>query len=235
MTATYGSAMHTEWMKPFKQSTYSFDALYEKDEWGVTQYERLFPLEYRSKAWEWHFGFMRSLLSFWHFVKERVIEVYAIELPLRSKKYQYAGTLDFVCRMQFNGKEVLAIIDLKSNMFSQLEGKTKTFYPDHELQLELQKQLWIENFGSDEPIFLFNFAPNAWRGDEPTYTLKNQTKSKFGKPVKVGRKMVPLWELKALEALAEPINIPPTTITQFSGEFSIKNFDYSQHIHKITL
>lgn len=237
--AVFGSALHEQSFLPIiNKAGYDFDKLKRKDSFGISNFQKLFPREYWNTSTRWYYAFTRSLLSFWFFCQERVEQVIAVEIPLRSKKYGYAGTLDFVCLLRFNGKTVFAIIDLKSFFFTLFSKKeSKKFYDSHELQLELQKNLWRENFkelpGKGEKIYLFNFSPNAWR-DKPSYTLKNQTKNKFTKQVKIvgGRRYVPLWQLHM--SMAEGIDLPkpPDTILDIIGKFDdIRNFNWENHIH----
>ena len=242
--AIFGTVLHAEAFRPLVDNKgYSFDKLKEKDRFGISNYQKLYPKQYWEVAPGWYYAFSRSLLSFWQFVKERVIKVLAVEIPLRSRKYGYAGTLDLVCIIMFQGKPRFAIIDLKSFFFTLFTKKeSKQFFDSHRLQLELQKQLWVENFGYPElegeevnKIYLFNFAPNNWR-DKPTYTLENQTKNKFASTVKIGRKVVPGWRLHLAQAKLYDLPKPPSKTVDIVGSFdSFDNFNWEDHVLNIQI
>lgn len=120
------------------------------------------------KQW-WIKSLQKDLLSFAQFVNEHNVKPLAIEVTLASRKLGIAGTIDLICKMEFNRKIVLAIVDFKS-------GK-KGFHEAHEIQLHAYKQIWEENY-PDMPIeYVFNWAPSDWR-TKPAYHLKNQTESK---------------------------------------------------------
>jgi hypothetical protein len=240
--AVFGTALHEQAFKPLiEDGTYSFDWLAEKDRNGWTNYSKLHPKEYWEKSRNWYYSFTRSMMSFFQFCTDRVEQVLAVEIPLRSDRFKYAGTLDLVCLLRFNGKIVLAIIDMKSFYFTiHTEKKEKTFYDTHELQLELQKNLWLENFGvpfyngKELPIMLFNFSPNNWR-KEPTYTLKNQTKNRFTEMMKVtSRVRIPVWQNYARMGMQDNIHVPKTNVVDIYGEVeNVFDFKWQNHIQTV--
>lgn len=235
--AVFGSAIHEQSFFPLKHGKgYDFDWLSQKDGRGISNFQKLFPKEYWDICGGWKYGFTKSLMAFFQFVQEKVTEVIAVEIPLCSNKYGYAGTLDFVGKVMFNGKERLCIMDMKSNFFTLMSGDTKkTFFDTHELQLELQKQLWLENFGGDEDIMLFNWSPNNYR-EKPTYTFENQTKNQFAARTKIGRKNVYVWELYLALAKAKKLPQPPSKIMEIVGGFeSIEKFNWEDHVLTINL
>lgn len=243
-TAIFGSVFHKEAFDTLKDdSGYDFDILKERDKFGVTNFQKLFPKEYWEESLKWHYSFTRSLMSFFQFCKDRIIKVLAVETPLRSRKWGYAGTLDLVCIINFKGKYRFAIIDLKSFKYTAYtKKKSKEFYDSHELQLELQKNLWLENYGwpevDGEPvkdIYLFNLSPNNWR-DKPTYNLENQTGGKYSDPVKHGRKAIKGWELFLLQSKLQDLPTPPSKTLDIVGSFdSIHNFNWEDHVYQTDL
>jgi hypothetical protein len=108
----------------------------------------------------------KALASFDAFAKEYEVEPLAIEILLHSKRNVFAGTADLVCRMNYKGRRVLALVDFKSG---------ENFYRDHAVQLEMYAIAWDEHYGADYPIeYLFNWSPKDWR-KAPTYNLKEQS------------------------------------------------------------
>jgi hypothetical protein len=108
----------------------------------------------------------KALASFDAFAKEYEVEPLAIEILVHSKDHVFAGTADLVCRMNYKGRRVLALVDFKSG---------ENFYRDHAVQLEMYAIAWNEHYGADYPIeYLFNWSPKDWR-TKPTYNLKEQS------------------------------------------------------------
>ena len=109
----------------------------------------------------------KDVLSFIQFIKEKNVTPIAIEYPVINN--YFAGTIDLICEMDFNGKRVIAIVDYKS-------GK-KGFYDSHRVQLHAYKNI-LEETTDIKIDMLFNFAPKDWRITEtikPTYDLENQS------------------------------------------------------------
>lgn len=80
--------------------------------------------------------------------------------------FPFAGALDLVCELDWQGKRITAIVDLK----------TGRIWPNHPYQLEAYKLLWNHNFPECPVEMIFNWRPKDWnKQKEPTYQLKNQT------------------------------------------------------------
>ena len=71
----------------------------------------------------------KDLMAWVAFCQERNVEPIAVEIPLVSRTHKVAGTCDLVCRLDFNGKRELAIVDIKSG------GS----YEDHAVQLDMYR------------------------------------------------------------------------------------------------
>ncbi len=137
-----------------------------------------------------------DLFALTSFIQDYNFEPIAIELPLISTKYKFAGTLDALGYITIgngqNGKilksdikkdkngnivenktrRVLAIIDWKTGR--------KGFYRSHEAQLHMYYLLVQENFPEfqHQEIRLYNWAPKYWENpDDPKYHFKDQTNS----------------------------------------------------------
>jgi hypothetical protein len=113
-------------------------------------------------------------VAFLQFLKDKEVKVISTEKIILDEEYCIAGTIDLLCYMNFNGKRVKALIDIKS---SKENGTNRTFSASHEAQLHAYMQALNKSICKDERVEMcFNFSPNNWQS-EPTYTLKNQTKS----------------------------------------------------------
>lgn len=164
LAAAYGTFMHSQFERLIINRKYDFDnsanvlrGYMERENIP----ERVFG--------EWSERIRKDVLAFAQFVKDYNVRPLAVEIGLVSSRYHYAGCVDLPCVMtDKKGKEYTAIVDFKSGR--------KGFYEDCELQLELYRMMWEENFGIKVDK-IYNFAPKDWR-KEPTYTLKDQTDSK---------------------------------------------------------
>ena len=144
----------------------------------------------------WKRELTRDLLALVAFYREHNVTPVAIEPVVACKGLglYYAGAIDLVCHMDIKVKgffgevyktgdkrgqpketnetqRVMAIVDYKS-------GKNG-FRTSHEAQLAMYKFALMESWAVDEELYLFNLSPKDWTGDSPTFTLKDQTNSKF--------------------------------------------------------
>jgi len=146
----------------------------------------------------WETRLREDLFALHEFLCDYQFEPLFAELPLISKQYKFAGTIDTVGFLTIgsgqNGKilqrdikkdkdgnvvenktrRVLAILDWKSGKHG--------FYKSHEAQLHMYRLLVEENFPQlvqDYDVRLFNWAPKDWdEEDDLKYYLKDQTESK---------------------------------------------------------
>lgn len=239
--AVYGTAFHVQAIAPIIGTDpihgqgYDFDWLSETDEYGQTNFSKLFPPEYRFECHKWQRSFMKGLLAWFVFVQERIERVVAIELPLRTQK-GVAATIDVVAVVKFGSKSVNAIIDIKSlltNMGDEEsdEKDAKSFYDSHEFQLETQKMIWNENYGNVFPVtHVFNWTPKNWKS-EPTYTWKNHTDNQFSAQSSfLGRKMSVL-DFYFNIAKVRKLYSPPSKVATLVGKIqNIQSFDWTQHV-----
>jgi len=247
-TAAFGSAFHEQAMLPLKGTHpvhgkgYNFDWLSELSEENpkATNFEMLFSVEHRMHAGKWLYMFKKGLMSWFKFLQDKVVDVWAVEIPLRSKTKGLALTADFIAVIKFYKKDTPCIIDLKSHMFSMGSKEVKKkFYESHQFQLEAQKFVWNENFPDKKISHVFNWAPNSWR-DSPTYNLQNQTANKFADTVtidlgKYSKKMTRM-EAMLTHAKAMELDKPPTSVGDIRGSFEdINQFDFNNHILNIKL
>lgn len=139
------------------------------------------------KADFWTQKLQEDLYALNSFATDYNFEPLAIELPLISKKYRFAGTIDAIGWLHIgsgvNGRilkkdkelrKVLAIIDWKTGRHG--------FYASNEAQLHMYRLLAEENFPEilkDTQLCLYNWAPKDWENEEDQkYVLKEQSESR---------------------------------------------------------
>lgn len=140
-------------------------------------------------AEDWAYHLPRNLAAWIQFTIDNKVEVLAVEYPVWSDKYSIATLVDIYCEMTFSKKRVKAIINIKKGATDGHEDENKVFYDAHDLQLQIEKTLWLESSGLPLDM-VFNWSPNNWV-NEPSYTLKNWTdKTKY--PADVLADMLPI-------------------------------------------
>lgn len=155
-----------------------------------------------------------DIVAFAKWIKDYDVRPYAVEIALYSPSLGCAGMIDLVANLreyslddeqkavekagadaekvakahEKYGARIDAIVDFKS-------GK-KGFYESYEIQLEIYRRMWNEQF-PDTPIErIFNIAPKNWLGTVkkvPSYSFEEQT----DKPSAL--KIEPILNLYALE------------------------------------
>ena len=185
VAAMYGTLMHLEIGKFLINQNYDFEQIEEVVENYLS--ENTF---YQPETKEWAKKLRNDLCSFIQFYLDYQVVPLGIEYVLLSER-GYGTLIDLVCNMtiQVDGldyenpyitgarkgeprgckidKEIRAIINFKSGRHG--------FYRSNGLQLEAERQLWEENF-PDLPLdAAYNWSPKEWRGETPTYNLKDWT------------------------------------------------------------
>lgn len=230
--AAYGTAYHVCCAMMIKDKGFDFDWLSRRNG-KLTNFEHLLG-EHSHMGPAWIDGFKKGLACFFQFMAERVIEVYALEMPVKSV-LGYAATLDLVCKMKFGRQEVIGTVDLKSMIIVPGSNKKKEFHTGHEFQLEGQKFAWNENF-PDLPItHCFNFAPVNFKGDVPTYELKDQSNTRFAQSVITEHGPINLFvNYVQIGKAMGYMNKPTSKLAFVHGKFE-GVFDCSKHIINYTL
>lgn len=233
----HGNGYNFDWLS---ERYVSPDGSYRKitDENGdryLTNFDTMIPKDWRHKSYKWLDFFKRGLMSWIVFLQERVVRVWAMELPLKSDKLQVAMTLDFVAEIKFgNGKNNnrLSYLDIKSALYAD-EDKKKTYFDSHQLQMELGRYIWNENY-DDKITHMFNWSPINFKKEIPTFTFENQTDNKFAIPAILGGQTFHQLELMSAGLQARGEMKPPRGTLDIIGSFSDwKTMDYSKHIVKI--
>ena len=174
---------------------------------------------YPHLAAEWMDYYCESIASWMAFVKEKNVEVLAVEFPLFDEEWGIAGLVDIVAEMDFNRKRRKCIIDIKRNARS---GEMK-----YAFQLQAQKEVWNKKYPDIFEIEgIFNWSSKNWtrtKGRNPSYDLVNRTVNKFSSTMSSRLSYI----------RQEGIISPPITHLLFRGEFSLEGLseiDLSQII-----
>lgn len=188
--ADYGTLMHIEFENVLKAlingGTYDLDKIPEYVEAycmdnNIVNCDKVMYVE----------DLKQDILGFCKFLFDYNVKPLAIEMVLKCDALGTGGALDLVCTLDidvkgFYGetyasgaqkgqpkeskqkKTFKAIIDFKSSR--------KGVHENHEIQLEIYKAAFKENFPQfkDEELKLFNFRPKNWQ-KSPDYVLTDQT------------------------------------------------------------
>jgi hypothetical protein len=248
--AVFGTIFHVEATKPLKGDDpihgngYDLDWLDKEipGQWTLTEtgerikltnFHMLIPRGYRHLAEEWIRPFKKGLLAWMQFLHEKVEDVIAIEVPIFDEEYLVGGTLDLVHTSTFYGKLRGWYTDIKSFLFNELEHRKKTYFPEHEFQLELSKFVWNREYGDlFEITHLANWSPKNWKGSKPTYTWKNQTNNRYAEEVQLlGQKMLRIQvELERAKAM-DLVKFPSSAMTMGGKVENWRNFNSENHIN----
>lgn len=242
----FGSLFHVEAMKPIHGKDpvhgkgYNFDWLdqivpgefYRGQDGGIypaTNFHCMVPLEWRWKANDWRYAFKKGLLSWFYFIKTRVVEVFAVEYAVRCMKRRIAATIDMVHTSPFYGKDRLCITDIKSFLFSPGGDESKSFYDSHEFQLAVCKTLFNELHAEQlgmEVTHVFNWAPKDfrkppkdWSDKYVPYNWVNQTSSRYNQMVNVNGQQKLAADVVIDSAHAMKWVEPATKIADIRGAF----------------
>lgn len=159
-SASYGTLMHVLAAEYLMTGAFDLGTI----DLRIDQYREENGIAFNTD--EWSGRLCKDLLAFAQFCEEKNLKVIAIEIPLASSVYRYAGCIDIVAEIDFNKKRHRVIIDMKSGR--------KGFFETHEIQLHAYRTLWNENY-PDQPVELvFNWAPKDWE-KSPTFAFENQT------------------------------------------------------------
>lgn len=184
--AEYGTFMHMQHAELAITRKYNLDLLKPKlEEYIKTR--NVDPELFN----EWASELKKDILAFAQWILDYDVKILAVELPLKSDKWGFSGTMDIFCELNREisgdfgefyktGKNAgqpkaskktirsLAVVDEKSGR--------KGFGESAALQLECYKILFKENFPkyANKDIAIYNWSPKEWR-KSPTYNFIDQT------------------------------------------------------------
>ena len=162
----------------------------------------------------------KDITAFAQFMIDKKVKPIAVEVVIKSDRFNVAGAVDLLCTLEFRKKRRFAIIDFKSSK--------KNFYENNEIQLEYYKQAVLETWPSfkEEDIMLFNWSGKDWRSS-PAYNLKNQTNLHSENEIELYSK---LYKEKTK---SNPVG--DTQIVDFNGKISLGKGDISENYSVQTL
>ena len=181
--AEYGTLMHHTFGEFMMEKKYNFDLT----EGFIKNAIAMGVIKYYKEDWIEELN--KDVAAFAMFCHDYKVEPLAIELVMVSKD-GYGTLIDLVCKMheEVDGfdydnpyksgkrkgqpreikikKDITALINFKSGKHG--------FYEEHEVQLEFERRLFVENYPDIKIDAIYNWAPKDWKG-KPSYTLKDQT------------------------------------------------------------
>lgn len=145
----------------------------------------------------WLNDLLKDAMSIYQWSEDCEVVPLLVEFPVLHVGLGIAGMVDLLCELNIEEKgyfgetyksgerkgepkeskrtkRVRAIVDFKS-------GKSG-FYRSHEIQLLMYRIAYsamVQGVGEEEQqeIYIFNVAPKDWRGEIPTYSMKDQSDS----------------------------------------------------------
>ncbi|WP_165358990.1 hypothetical protein [Spirosoma sordidisoli] len=118
---------------------------------------------------EWTTRLNKCVASYAQFCYEYQVEPVLIEGMLASDELGIGGTVDLVAYLT---------IPKFGRVLAQVDFKSGGIYSSAELQLVINKLIFEENFPHLEIERMYSWAPKDFQ-KEPTYTLKDQGKTRF--------------------------------------------------------
>jgi hypothetical protein len=166
------------------------------------------------------FELKKDLLSFIQFTIDKEVKAHAIEYQVYNNLF--AGTIDLICEMNFNGKRVNAIVDYKSGR--------NGFYDSHRVQLHAYKSLLKECQNLDVDM-VFNFSPKDWRLTEtikPTYNLENQSDAVWSEKWNLYSELFRLDLHQQKETTIKNITLNNIITNDFNNLVTIEEYEMSK-------
>jgi len=181
---------------------------------------------YKSEALEWEAEITNDIFSYLVFRKERNVETIAAEFPICSDEYGLGGCIDRVIRLDFDGKRINAILDLKSGR--------KGFWDNHKAQLHGYMKIWNDLFGNVFPVtHCFNLAPaaNAIKA-KSKYKLENQTDAVLSGETEPIKNYI---HSLLSQAKGRGMVNPPVSHYDLRGGFDLDTFNPEEHIIQVKI
>lgn len=214
----YGTLMHICFGELIISEQFDLSTVYDKAEQHIRENGLIIDPR------EWGDKLKMDILSMAAFIRDYEVEPLAVEIMLASRDIGIVGVIDLVCKMndkkytestsKAKRKRITALIDFKSG---------KSFYESHEVQLELYKLIFNENFPEIEIEGIFNWSPKDWRR-EPSYNFVNQTD-------KPSSQKVPLYlELANIDGVDYD-----KSVKSIGGVLSLKEKDLTKHYEVVNL
>lgn len=172
--ANFGTFFHIQAAELTRSGNYDLSKLPTL----IEQYRQQHDLS-KSETAYWLQQQAKGLQSWFATMEAYNISPIAIEIPLFSDAYGFAGTIDLVCEMDAKNYTDKTPPEKRQRVIAIIDWKSGGIFEDYAFQLELNRVSWTECFPDSAPItHLYNWTWNDWR-KEPTFTLKNQNGTKY--------------------------------------------------------
>lgn len=170
--------------------------------------ERWASMESISDTEGWHEDAWKGLMSWMQTMNDYEIIPLAIEVPLAHPE-GFAGTIDLVCEMNAAKYTEKTPPENRNRIIAIIDWKTGYIYPDHAIQLFINKRIWEHNFPNKAIDRVYNWTWRDWK-TKPSYDLRNQTDSEEAGLIK---HYIDIWKTKFYNK--------PRTIKTANGVLSI--------------
>lgn len=174
MRASFGTFWHVQAAVYTENQEYDLDSLQPTIQgWG----------ENKGVATDgWHTDAWKGLLAWTRFMNDYNVQPIAIEIPL-AHPGGFAGTIDLVCQMNAKKYTDKTAPEDRKRITAIIDWKTGYIFPDHAIQLHLNKKVWEHHFPGHPIDKVFNWTWRDWRS-KPSYELRNQTSSEEAELIK---------------------------------------------------
>jgi len=158
--AAYGTLLHLCCAEFLRNGSFDLDDVPERIAIYTSNHNIQFNVH------QWRYDLQQDMIAFAAMCAERNVELIGVEVPIASSSLGYAGTSDILCRMNFERKRVVALIDVKS-------GRNADSL-EYMLQVTAYQLLWnLSPAGNHSCVtHIFLWHPSAWT-TKPASVLKN--------------------------------------------------------------
>lgn len=190
--ADYGTLMHICFSDYLLRRTFDIETIPAR----IDTFKRTNRISYDTRFWRYELE--KDMMAFHVYCYVHDVKPVAISIMLMSEKLGIAGEIDVVVDKKIGTGQNGNILktDITFNKDGSLkEDRTRRvlciedwksgrhgFYPQHEAQLHLYKNLWEDNFPFMPIDRVFNWSPKEWN-TEPAYTVKDQTDSREARKI----------------------------------------------------
>jgi hypothetical protein len=128
--AEYGTFFHIEAGNFFASGEYDFgpNGWLAEDRLSAYMLQSIGESDYKKLKGYFLRRFYKDMAAVIQFASDKKVQPIGVEFPIISYKWPLASVIDLVCRLEFGGKMVNAIVDFKTGA---------NFFEEHQLQLAL--------------------------------------------------------------------------------------------------
>lgn len=187
-SAHYGTMMHEQIAK--YSVNHEFDFSYENVQDVINRYCESHDSFFQPEvAYKWPRALQEDMAAWIQFEADVSLKVLAVELVLTSTTgfgtaidivadayiSEYGPTGELLKSGPNKGEQKMGKVPQKRRVLINMKSGRKGIYDSHRIQLEFEKRIFEENFPDIKIDYIYNWAPNDWETDKPTYKLVDQT------------------------------------------------------------